>query len=142
MNLIDRIAQIRKETRRSIEVPEWAKEGEPVPVLYFSVLTTADRAAVRGRLLNEDGRDPDKHQEEERILLLIQQAELEDGTQAFEWGHKDHLIANCEWSVLNRLVAFMYRSTFSPAAKDLLDEAKKKSETTESSGSGLPSESA
>lgn len=135
--LIDRIVQIRKDTRRRIEVPEWAKDGEAAPVLYFAVLTTADVTAVRDRMINNDGRDPEKHRDEERVNLLIQKAELEDGARAFEWGHRDHLLQNCEWAVLQRLIAFMYRSSFSGS----VDEAQKKSETTAGSGSGSPSES-
>ncbi len=132
--LIDRIAQVRKDSRRRIDVPEWAKEGEPVPALYFGVLTTADVNAVRGRMLADDGLDPAKNKEEERIALLIQKAEFEDGTQAFQWGHRAHLIENCEWAVLNRLYAFMYRSTFTT-----VEDARKKSEPTVSSDSDSPS---
>lgn len=136
MHLIDRIAGIRKETRRRVEVPEWARPGEEVPVLYFSVLTAGDVSAVRSRMLSELGRDPEKHRQEERVLLLIQKAETEDGSRVFEFGHLEHLMDNCEWAVLQRLIAFMYASAFGS-----LDDIRKKSETTGSSGSGSSSES-
>lgn len=138
--LIDRIAQIRKDTRRRIEVPEWARPGEPPPVLYFSVLTAADVQETRARMRDVEGRDPDKHQEEERINLLIQKAEFEDGSRAFQWGDRDHLIRNAEYGVLNRLIVFMYRSAF--GGESVLDEAEKKSETTAGSTFASPSATA
>lgn len=133
--LIDRITKIRKETRRRIEVPEWSEpEGDPL-ALYFSVLTTADIRAVRDRMRADEGLDPDKNREEQRILLFIQKAELEDGTQAFEWGHLEQLKQSAEHATLSRLIAFMYESAFSEDIRSLA-EAKKKSGKTPSSSSG------
>lgn len=130
---IDRVVQARRQARRSIVVPEW--DGL---ALYFSPVTTLDVQAVHDRM-REDGRDAEQNQLEKRVILLIQKAELEDGSRAFEFGDRIALMENAEWSVLMRVIGFMYESALSGADRD---EAKKKSVTGEtSSRSDSPSES-
>lgn len=139
MRVIDRIVQARKATRRPIQVPEWPDENGDPTTLYFGVLTHADVQAVRDRL-RDGGKDPEHHREEERALLLVSKAEMEDGSRAFEYGDLRTLQSEVAWATYNRLLTFMYQSSF-PETSGSLDEAKKKSLETTSSDSDSPSES-
>lgn len=120
---IDKVLKARLDGRRHIHVPEWDLD------LYFSTLTTNDMIAVADRM-KEEGRDAAANDYERRIVLLIQKAELEDGTKAFTFGDRMALMESADWDVLQRVVAFMYRSALSVTSSD---EAKKKSETKENS---------
>lgn len=126
MRTIDKVLKARSENRRSILVPEWDE------TLYFSPLTTNDMISVADRMQDE-GREASKNELERRVVLLIQKAELEDGSNAFEWGDRITLMESAEWDVLQRVVAFMYRSAMTVRSEE---EAKKKSERTEDSDSG------
>jgi len=126
MRTIDKVLKARSENRRSILVPEWDE------TLYFSPLTTNDMISVADRMQDE-GKEASKNELERRVVLLIQKAELEDGSNAFEWGDRITLMESAEWDVLQRVIAFMYRSAMTAHSEE---EAKKKSERTEDSDSG------
>jgi|GEM_PF-1209238 len=133
MRPIDLIKKARHNNRRSVEVSEWGV------TLYFTPLTTNDILAVEERMSEEDGKDPNKNQLEKRVYLLIQKAELEDGSRAFTWGDRIELLESAEWAVLQRVIAFMYASSVS--GPGTLEDAKKKSEKTEPSSDDSSSES-
>jgi len=126
MRTIDKVLKARSENRRSIDVPEWDE------TLYFSPLTTNDMISVADRM-QEEGKEASKNELERRVVLLIQKAELKDGSKAFAWGDRVTLMESAEWDVLQRVVAFMYRSAMAVQTEE---EAKKKSERTEDSDSG------
>lgn len=129
MKLIDTIKKRAEKGRRSIEVPEWDV------TLWFGPLTPNDIQAVRDRLLDE-GKDPERHRTHERVTLLFAKAENEEGERVFDYGDRIAFMEHVEWAVFQRVMAFLYGS-----ALTTLEDAKKKSEKTESSDSTSPSES-
>ena len=80
---IDKVVAAHKKRRRSLEVPEWDL------TLYFGPLVMADMQAVADRMKKSDGiEDPTKSEQDRRIYLLIEKAELKDGTRAFQYGDR------------------------------------------------------
>lgn len=123
MRPIDQILQAGRDRRRSVTIPEWGGLE-----LFFAPLTTSDMIAVRERLVDLHGEEPAKHEEERRVLLLIQKAQLPDGSKAFDWGDRLHL-QEADYVGMQKALACMYGNLLT------LEDAKKKSEETESSSS-------
>lgn len=120
---IDKLREQHKEQRRKIEVPGMEE------TLYATPLTTADIQAVEDRM-EDRGWDPDENEHERRALILIQKAELEDGTPAFRSGDLRFLLNEVDYMTLQRLYAGVMTSTVD------LESAKKESESTPPSDSG------
>lgn len=119
---IDRIRQKTRDRRQRVEVEDWDL------ILYFGPLTTADVEAVEASL-RDDGKDPDEHRTERRLRLLVEKAELEDGSSAFRPGDVHHLRNEASYVTLQQVIGKMFR-----AAVDV-DEAKKESVENPTSGS-------
>ncbi|HEX7048657.1 MAG TPA: hypothetical protein VF188_00475 [Longimicrobiales bacterium] len=128
-SVIDRVVARYRDTRRRVEVPEWDV------VLYFGPLTKADILAVEQRMRDEDGKEPDKHRHEKNILLIVQKAELEDGSKAFRWGDRHTLFEKAEAAVLDRLLLALYSGVV-PLTREGVEEGKDGSEATPTSTSG------
>lgn len=124
---IDKIRQATRDKRRSIEVEDWDL------TLYFAPLTTADVEAIDAAM-EDDGIDPQKNQHDRRIRQLIEKAELEDGTKAFRPGDAHYLKTEADYMTLQRVIGAMYKSTL-PMSEEGIDEAKKDSGMTPTSGS-------
>lgn len=114
---IDKLRERHRRKRREIEVPGMDE------VLYATPLTTADVRSVEARM-EDRGLDPDKNEHERRALILIQKAELEDGSPAFRSGDMNFLLEEVDYITLQRLFAGVMTSTVD------LEEAKKGSATT------------
>jgi len=125
---IDKIRRATRDRRRSIEIEAWDL------TLYFGPLTTSDVEAVDAAM-EDDGRDPQSHSQERRIRLLIEKAELEDGSPAFRPGDRHYLYNEADYTLLNQVVAFMYQSAVSS-----VDEAVGKSRMTPTSTTGSSSD--
>lgn len=117
---IDRIRKATRARRRKIEVEDWGV------TLYFGTLTTADVEAVDAAM-EDDGKQPEKNSQERRLRLLIEKAELEDGSRAFRPGDLHHLRSEADYMTLQRVIGFMYNSMLS------VDAAKKDSAGTPTS---------
>lgn len=120
---IDKIRQASRDQRRSIEVEGWGLE------LFFRPLTTADIEAVDASM-RDDGKAPEEHRQDRRIRLLVEKAELEDGSRAFRPGDIHHLKQEADYVVLQRVIGFMYK-----AAVPTVEAGKDESEGTETSDS-------
>lgn len=119
---IDKLRERHREQRREIEVPGMEE------TLYAAPLTTADIQAVEDRM-EAKGLDPEKNEHERRALILIQKAELEDGSPAFRSGDLRFLLNEVDYMTLQRLYAGVMTSTVD------LESAKKESESTPPSDS-------
>jgi len=117
---IDRIRQATRDRRQRVPVEPWDL------VLYFGPLTTSDVEAVEAAM-EDDGRDPQEHTQERRLRLLIEKAELEDGSRAFRPGDLHHLKSEADYVTLQQVVAKMFTAAVS------VDEAKKDSGRIETS---------
>jgi len=117
---IDRIRQATRDRRQRVPVEPWDL------VLYFGPLTTSDVAAVEAAM-EDDGRDPQEHTQERRLRLLIEKAELEDGSRAFRPGDLHYLKTEADYVTLQQVVAKMFTAAVS------VDEAKKGSGRIETS---------
>ena len=104
--------------RKEVDVPEIGIK------LYFPPLTTASQIAVAERM----GQKPESMTElawryRRNALLFIHQAQLEDGSRAFEYGHLEHLLQSVDFLLLERLVTEMYAAGM-PDAPQTVDEGK------------------
>jgi hypothetical protein len=100
---IDIIRRASASTRRSITVPEWENL-----TLWFRKVTPADWDAVDV--------DNEKTAWERSLRLLIRKAELEDGSPAFATGDLYFLQHEAELVVVQRVVNFMFESSFQSVA--------------------------
>lgn len=119
---IDRLRERHREQRREIEVQGMEE------TIYASPLTTADIQAVEDRM-EDRGWDPEENEHERRCLILIQKAELEDGSPAFRSGDLRFLLNEVDYMTIQRLYAGVMTSTVD------LESAKKESGTTPPSDS-------
>lgn len=106
---IDRVRQAYGGATRSLKIPEW--EGME---LFFGPLTTADMEAV-------EERNP-KNTYDRNIVLLIHKAKDSEGKPLFGMGDKTYLRVEGDFVVLQRIISFMFGTTFD------LDAAKKEVE--------------
>lgn len=124
---IDAVIAAHNRSRNKIEVPEWGLD------LYFGPLTTSDMIVAEERAGEpQDGEgkpvDSPSHRRQKQLMLLVQKAELEDGTRAFEFGDIEYLKSRADFLVVQRLIAAMYGG-----ALRSVEEGKAPSETTQTS---------
>lgn len=122
MRPIDSIISASKLARTRVEVPECGL------VLYFPPMTTAHRDAVHERIRAEQGLDLEHpaRESDRQIQYLIEMAELEDGTKAFEPGDAIALRDNLPWPVLQRVLALgVYRSVIAGTTPEQRSESAK-----------------
>lgn len=126
---IDAFRKVFRNKRRVVEVPEVGI------TLYFPALTTAAKIAVAEHMGEKPPETPKEAWEQEvRIVLLIHQAELEDGTKAFAFGDKSYLLEQVDYLLMQRLLGEMYAAGLPDMPKDV-EEGKGDSGKTENSAS-------
>jgi len=115
---IDVIRRCSSSVKRSITIPEWEDL-----TLYFGKITIADWEGV-------EAREP-KSDMERNIYLLISMAKLENGTPAFATGDKMFLTNEADFTVLQRVINFMFQSVY-----ESVQEAERAVEENPTLGSG------
>lgn len=99
--------------------------------LHFPPLTTASMQAVADRMGNKPEQvSNETWWHEKNVLLLIQQAQLEDGKKAFSFGDKAHLLSEVPYPILQKMVTAMYAAAL-PDAPETVEAGKDGSATME-----------
>lgn len=98
---IDKIRQHTTDERQKLELSEFGL------TLYFRPLVPQDHVDI------EERGGEDMSEQERRVMLVIQKAELEDGSSAFRWGDRPYLLREVPSVTINKMVAKMYSAAIS-----------------------------
>jgi hypothetical protein len=121
---IDAVMRALNNNRKCVELPAWGGLK-----LYFPTLTTSALIAVDERLGTPgEGENPSARKHRRNILLVISLAQLEDGSQAFDFGDEPVLTQRADYATMQQLIVAMFSSAM-PAS---VDEAKSDSGTIKS----------
>lgn len=130
---IDIVLRSINNSRKPVRVEPWGL------TLYFPPLTTAtmiaveERLGIEGVVVGMDGNSqpaetPTARKHRKHVTMLVLQAQLEDGSQAFDTGDVEMLMQKVDFVTMQQLIGAMF-STSMPATTE---EAKEDSETTAS----------
>lgn len=125
---IDCVIRAAHAQRRAAEVKEWGI------TLYFPPLTTQAIISAEERMTSKYDKEHERteaYRHERNIILLIQQAEMEDGAPAFSMGDRMTLMQKASFLTLQRLITEMFAAGMPNAAKDV-EEGKDSSAPTPS----------
>ena len=98
----------------SVEVPEWAEEGEELKV-YFEPLTLGERQRIT-RLGKDDSM-------EMAVEMLILKSLDENGKKIFERKDKLKILNNIDSSIIERITAAITGKTYNP--QEVIEEEEK-----------------
>lgn len=107
---IDKIRAAFVQARRQIHVKEWGLD------IYIRRFTMGDIAAVR--VLAPDNGDA------QNVHLLCRVAEDADSKPLFQLGDFDHLMNGTDYLVVQRVISFMFASTYATLEAAVEDQRK------------------